>query len=400
MKIIKTILFCGLCLCMTVSLYAQSENKNKTKPIASWEKNWYIEAGGGFQFLLSKNANQLLFKDRITSAFSLTGGRWISPFWGVRLQAQGYAMNGFAMADGTNWNDPVRNHVNVLPSGNYPYYLRFLDLHADAQVSLANLILGYDHNRKWDVIPAIGIGYIHAFPFKGTSAGNSCSGHLSVMAKYRLPKGFDINLEVQGAIIPDRFDGRKTGSPDGLFGVTASVSYHFGKIHLKKRNKIKKASVAQVVWDEERLRQIISEELKKTSAVKAEKDTVYVIKETETKTAVSQSPVPFLLTSIRFEIGKSTPQNGQDILFQNIADYLQAFPNAKIRIEGYADEGTGSVRQNLHLSMQRAVEVHDILKYKYGIDEKRMTDVQGVGSDYQPYKKNEWNRIVLIKVIE
>lgn len=399
---LRNILLSVFSLCLALGVSAQDNQQQKSKPIASWEKNWYIEVGGGTQLLFSKNANKLLFKDRITSAVSLTAGRWFSPIWGLRLQAQGYAMNGFAVADGTNWMDPVRNHVNVLPDGSYPYHLRYLNMHIDAQFSLANVIWGRDHSRRWDLIPAIGVGYIHTFPFKGSSKNDSYSGHLSLMAKYRLPKGFDINLEVAGTILPDNFDGRHTGKPEGIVGVTAGVSYHFGKICLKKKNRRSASrNAGQMLWDEATLRKIIREEVASQKYDSSAKDTVYVVKEVETKEKEAVKTVqPFVLASIQFKIGDSKPKSGQDMMFQNIANYLNAFPEAKIRIEGYADGSTGSSRQNLRLSMQRAVEVRDILSREYGIDERRLLDVQGIGSDYQPYDKDEWNRVVLIKVIQ
>lgn len=396
-KLLMTILLAAAAL-PTLAQGDSTEAKEKTR----WENNWYVEAGGGAQILFSKNAGLLDFGDRITPSVSLTVGRWFSPYWGIRVQAQGYQMNGLAVADGSNWNDPVRGHVDVLPNGNYPYYTRYMNLHADAQISLANLIGGYDPGRKWDVIPALGIGYVHAFPYKGSCKRNTYAGMLSVMAKWRLPKGVDLNLEVGGAIMPDKFDGRDVGYPDGNIGATIGITYNIPKLlpRQKKARKPHAYATQTVIWDEDRLRTIINEELAKVHD--AQKDTVYVVREVQAEqggTSETTAGVPFTLSSIVYELGKDTPKTGQEIYMENIARYMEAHPHVRLRLDGYADNKTGSERVNLYLSMQRATNLRDILINDYGISGNRI-EAQGMGINAQPYDKDEWNRVVIVTVIE
>lgn len=396
-KLLMTILLAAAAL-PALAQGDSTEAKEKTR----WENNWYVEAGGGAQILFSKNAGLLDFGDRITPSVSLTVGRWFSPYWGIRVQAQGYQMNGLAVADGSNWNDPVRGHVDVLPNGNYPYYTRYMNLHADAQISLANLIGGYDPGRKWDVIPALGIGYVHAFPYKGSCKRNTYAGMLSVMAKWRLPKGVDLNLEVGGAIMPDKFDGRDVGYPDGNIGATIGITYNIPKL-LPRQKKARKphAYAAQtVILDEDRLRTIINEELAKVHD--AQKDTVYVVREVQAEqggTSETAAGVPFTLSSIVYELGKDTPKTGQEIYMENIARYMEAHPHARLRLDGYADKKTGSERVNLYLSMRRATNLRDMLINDYGISGSRI-EAQGMGINAQPYEENDWNRVVIVTVIE
>lgn len=396
-KLLMTILLAAAAL-PALAQGDSTEAKGKTR----WENNWYIEAGGGAQILFSKNAGLLDFGDRITPSVSLTVGRWFSPYWGIRVQAQGYQMNGLAVADGSNWNDPVRGHVDVLPNGNYPYYTRYMNLHADAQISLANLIGGYDLGRKWDVIPALGIGYVHAFPYKGSCKRNTYAGMLSVMAKWRLPKGVDLNLEVGGAIMPDKFDGRDVGYPDGNIGATIGITYNIPKLlpRQKKAHKPHAYAAQTVIWDEDRLRTIINEELAKVHD--AQKDTVYVVREVQTEqggTSETAAGVPFTLSSIVYELGKDTPKTGQEIYMENIARYMEAHPHVRLRLDGYADNKTGSERVNLYLSMRRATNLRNILINDYGISGNRI-EAQGMGINAQPYDKDEWNRVVIVTVIE
>lgn len=396
---------------LSIPVMAIEDSKGKEQPEkSSIRDNWYIEVGGGIQVLFSKDASILDFGKRITPSISITGGKWFSPYWGVRLQAQGYSFNGFSTTDGIyvgdplnngliyGPNDPVRNEVVVRPDGSYRYYLRYMNIHADFQVSLANLIGGYKPERKWDIIPAVGFGYIHSFPYKGTSKVNSISTNFSLMGKYKLPKGFDVNMEIQTALMPDRFDGRIVGkSYENNCALTVGVTYHF------KRRSFKQATIKTPEKElKETLREIIREELQTQAPMvynrSGIKDTVIVTQEVS-REVVKTKGKPFTLASILFDNGKADPQNGQDIQFVNIAEYMKKYPEAKIRLEGYADKQTGKPDANLQLSMRRAMKIRSLLINNYGINEKQI-ETQGIGINRQPYEENDWNRVVIVTVVD
>ena len=120
-----------------------------------WD-NWYIEAGGGAQLLFSDDASRLDLKDRITPSVSLTLGKWFSPYWGLRLQGGGWELHGFngikgnyigdplpGMGGAYGPDDPAKDHVTIRPDGSYRHNLRYANVHADFQFSLANLIGGF-----------------------------------------------------------------------------------------------------------------------------------------------------------------------------------------------------------------------------------------------------------------
>lgn len=374
-------------------LPAMSEEKPKDDPPSVKllaKGNWYIEIGGGVQTLFSKDANKLAFGKRVTPSVSFTGGKWFSPYWGARLQLQGFSYHGFSTTDGVylgdplnnnfiyGLNDPVRNHVSIRPDGSYRHYLRYMNLHADFQVALLNLIVGEDEQRKWEVIPAVGLGYMHLFPYKGTPKNNVLSANFSLMGKYRLTKDFDINLEVQTAVMPDQFDGRIAGKLyENSCAVTLGVTYHF-----KKRGFSKK-TVDYVPKE----------------VIRTVRDTVTVTKEIKVEVEKEVFNQPFTLAVIRFGIDSYTPRQEQDINYVNVVRYLNANPRAKIRLDGYADQQTGIPDYNLKLSIKRAATVRQILIDKYGIDKDRV-QAQGIGSNGQPYEKNNWNRVVVVTAIE
>lgn len=373
--------------------------------------NWYAEMGVGGQFYFSKGSSSLNFGERITPAISITGGKWFSPYWGTRIQINGYGLNGYSTIDGiylndplTNGfiygsNDPARNENEIRPDGSYRRNLRYLNTHIDFQVSLANLIIGYNPNRKWDIIPAVGIGYAHTFAYKGTPNTNAVSTNFSLMGKYKFPKGFDLNLEIQNALFPDQFDGRITGKMyESNFAVALGVTYNFGNCnfnYIKQKKQKSKHRPRKIHYV-----QIINPEaLSRVETIKTVIDTVYINKEVKIEEKIPvKNNTPVMLGSILFDIDNNVPSYGQEITFINIVKYLNENPNIKIRLTGYADQQTGTTQYNLQLSVKRSIAVRDILTKKYYIDRKRI-EVQGAGTDAQPYGQRKWNRVVIVTTI-
>lgn len=381
MKRLLTI--CVLLISTAVFSVAQQRNFDKSVLL----ENWYVEANAGAQALFSTDASRLSPKNRISSFFAVTGGKWITESFGFRLRVEGYAYRGYSNVDGLYLDDPVifwiwgnndprREHVNIMPDGSYKRNLRYINTHADLQFSLFNF-LDLKAKDKWDVIMAAGLGYNRLISFKGNSGVNSISTNFGVMAKYRLNKSLDINMEVGTAIMPDHFDGRISGKMyENNLAVSFGVTYKF-----KKRGFKNKSVPVEVVREVERII----------------KDTVTVTKEITVEKKVFNEP--FVLSTISFRINQHNPIPGQYLEFENIVKYLNANPHAKIRLNGYADSKTGTPEYNLGLSTKRAAAVRSILINKYKIDPSKI-QAQGIGSNAQPYSQNQYNRAVLVTIIE
>ena len=128
-KINKYIIVCMLfsfCLSNTVA-----QTKGNISDIRSY---WYIEVGAGALVLFSADASKLSFGGRITPSISVAGGKWFSPYWGTRVQVQGYSFNGNSTTNGLylgnplnngliyGSNDPVRSESVIRPDGSYRHY--------------------------------------------------------------------------------------------------------------------------------------------------------------------------------------------------------------------------------------------------------------------------------------
>ena len=362
---------------------------------ASAQNGWFVEAGGGVQTIFSSDASKLDFGKRLTPSYTIGVGKWITPAYALRLQVGGYALNGMSTSEGLYLrdpqtdgsvygpHDPVIDNVTVRPDGTYRHYLRYVNAHADFMVSLSRLLF---HNQsKFDVLPAIGFGYAHAFAYRGTANTNSLTANFSVAAKYSVLKCMDVNLEIASALMPGHFDGRITGRKyEPTLGATLGLTYRFNAskpyVRKERSKKHRREAVVDTVYMVERI---------------VERP---VFKDRIVEKPVAKKQESFRLASISFAYASAKPAKKQDIVFENIVEYLKQHPSARIRLDGYADKATGKARTNLMLSIRRTDSVRNILIERYGIAPSRI-DAQGIGCNAQPYEKNEHNRVVIVTAL-
>ncbi len=362
---------------------------------ASAQNGWFVEAGGGVQTIFSSDAGKLHFGKRLTPSYRIGVGKWITPAYALRLQVGGYALNGMSTSEGlylrdpqTNGlvygsHDPVIDNVTVNPDGTYRHYLRYVNAHVDFIMSLSRLLF---HNQsKFDVLPAVGFGYAHAFAYRGTANTNSLTANFSVAAKYSVLKCMDVNLEIASALMPDHFDGRITGRKyEPTLGATLGLTYRFNAskpyVRKERSKKYRREAVVDTVYMVERVveRPVITERI--------------------VEKPIAKKQEPFRLASISFAYASAKPAKKQDIVFENIVEYLKQHPSARIRLDGYADKATGNARTNLMLSIRRTDSVRNILIERYDIAPSRI-DAQGIGCNAQPYEKNEHNRVVIVTAL-
>lgn len=362
---------------------------------ASAQNGWFVEAGGGVQTIFSSDAGKLDFGKRLTPSYTIGVGKWITTAYALRLQVGGYALNGMSTSEGLYLrdpqtdgsvygpHDPVIDNVTVRPDGTYRHYLRYVNAHADFMVSLSRLLF---HNQsKFDVLPVVGFGYAHAFAYRGTASTNSLTANFSVAAKYSVMKCMDVNLEIASALMPDHFDGRITGRKyEPTLGATLGLTYRFNAskpyVRKERSKKHRREAVVDTVYMVERVveRPVFKDRIVEKPVVKKQE--------------------AFRLASISFAYASAKPAKKQDIVFENIVEYLKQHPSARIRLDGYADKATGKARTNLMLSIRRTDSVRNILIERYGIAPSRI-DAQGIGCNAQPYEKNEHNRVVIVTAL-
>ena len=95
---------------------------------------------------------------------------------------------------------------------------------------------------------------------------------------------------------------------------------------------------------------------------------------------------------IFFTISHSDVSRAEMVKVEDIAAYLNKYPQAKVTITGYADKGTGNAKVNEKLAKKRSEIVADLLVNKFGIASSRIT-VESKGDTVQPYEQNDLNRV-------
>jgi len=120
---------------------------------------------------------------------------------------------------------------------------------------------------------------------------------------------------------------------------------------------------------EEAARKAAAEEAARKAAAEAEA----ARKAEAEKLAAYQRAAEAALKEINFDFDKSAIREADKAKLQAIADFMKAFPQAKVRVEGNCDE-RGTVEYNLALGERRAHAAQAYL-VSLGVDEARFATV-------------------------
>lgn len=397
------------------------------------EDNWFVELSVGGNVSFSKDSRLNYGFRNLMPNIAVSGGKWFSPFVGVRLQLQGYGtaagstVAGAYLADplpggGFGSNDPVRDHVKIRPDGSYTYPVYFVNVHADVMLSVMSLVnKGMGMLDRWDVIPAVGIGYMHVFSKDGVPASDVLAGSFSVMGKYRVLPFLDVNVEVQSILMPDMYEGRLTGAmADNMFTFNVGVTYNIGGHRFSGRDRIPERNsrnerkprserIAQphypAITDSVLLRKMDDLDRRmealdrRMEALAQERETeggMIVVQGGDLSASDLQGKV---IGTVLYRIGSAKPSSSPRPQLENVLAMLKAFPDAKVCVEGYADGETGSEERNLELSRQRAEHVRDLLVEECGIPENRV-ETKAFGATRSPYKgEADLQRAVVFRLV-
>ena len=361
-----------------IGLFAQNEETNTAqsqekalKQYGFWD-NWFIQGQIGGQHTFSESHKTASFGDKISPNAALGVGKFFSPEVGARLQFGGW----------TSSNNTPNDSYNV----------KYLNINTDALFNITNIFMPYREDRKFSLIGIMGIGYVHGF--KDTKDNvhltNMVSPRLGLQADYRLNEAFSLNLEANGNLLRDDFNGQeKFGcSYDGTLNVLVGVTYRF-----------KDRGFATVDAADAALIQSLNDNINSQRAQIEEYKACCEKKQVvaEPKTIIKEAPAAKenLNSVVIFRIGKATIDASQEVNVYNAAQYLKQNPSAKITIASYCDKKTGTAEFNQKLSESRSAAVAKALK-EYGIDESRFT-IENNGDKKQPFPdNNNWNRVSII----
>lgn len=427
----RKLLLGTILLFLSVSLHAQSDSV-RYNGITTLQDNWYVELSIGGNVLFSQDARLNVGAKNLTPSISLTAGKWLSPFIGARLQMHGYSLAAGSTSFGNYISDklvngcygnydPVREYVTIRPDGSYTYPIYYMNIHTDVTLSLLNLInKGMAATDHWDVIPAVGVGYMHVFNNKGVPASDVVTGNFSIMGKYRILPELDVNVEVQTTLMPDMFEGRLTGAvADPMFSFGVGVTYNINGHNFKGANRISEAYVhkarkkrlAHTGNNDSIYHYMDKNNMELINKLNSVEQKVDAIKDKEKE---NNQPINLIISdeeslrqldgkvvgAIVYVIGSDVPVSPNTSQFLNIVEILHVLPNAKIRVEGYADKATGNAELNMKLAEARVKHAVGILLNEYGVDKDRVESV-AYGDKQTPYEQlsDEELRSVVFRLI-
>lgn len=176
-------------------------------------------------------------------------------------------------------------------------------------------------------------------------------------------------LEGNANITTDKYNSKKAGNADWYFNALAGLRINLGKSHTKAEP--------------------VKEEPKPVPVQE------YVKSEPKPQPKVEEKKVEEIRRDVFFVINSNEITSNEESKIKEVVDFLNANPEAKVVVTGYADAGTGNDRINDAIAAKRADAVVKALKEKYGIEEARITK-DSKGARVQPFSENDKNRVTIM----
>jgi outer membrane protein OmpA-like peptidoglycan-associated protein len=276
-------------------------------------------------------------------------------------------------------------------------HLRYYNIHADVLWNLTNSLGSYSPTRFFDLAPYLGLGYGHRLyndvPLPRwienpdyRKAVDLVTVNAGVQLGFRLSNRISLDVDLGVTGVPDQFDGMVQGAAYELIAAaTGGLSFKLGKTTFEPVESVDYA--------------LIDDLNKKINSLRAEneklsKRPVSCPECPQIAPVVNKTEINYVPNVVFFRLNSSKIDNNQQISVYNTAEFIKN-TGEKIKVIGYADKETGTNNYNLNLSEKRAKSVAKELTTKYNIPSEKIV-VEWKGSNEQPYKNNNWNRVVIM----
>ena len=381
MKMKKTILSC-LMLLAGISANAQ-EQKGTTEYV--FEPHWYVQIQPlGAQYTLG----EVSFGDLLSYNVQATVGRQFSKLWGARL-----AVNAWQSKAGSKFD---------ISNKEYKWKWNYVAPTIDATFNVSNALFGFNPNRVFNLSAFAGLGLNIGFSnteaadadkairAMGTIVGANGTtyttnqgleylwdgtkvrlmGQFGLMGDFKVSDKVSIGLELSANTLNDKYNSKKAKNWDWYFNALAGVKIALGNTY---STRFIPAPEPEIRYVEKIVEKVVEVPAK--------------VKEPEAKTEA-------LRRDIFFAIGKTVIRKSEQQKVNEVVEYLNANPEAKVNITGYADAGTGNDRINDRLAAGRADVVVKALK-KAGVAASRIS-YDSKGARVQPFADNDSNRVSIV----
>ena len=363
----KSILVAALA---AVSLSAAAQDAPKEKFHPHWTLG--LQGGAGYSYGEHKK-----FSDVITPAAGVHLGYQFTPVFNLRGHVSGWqGKNGWSVDHNPQY-----------------YKWNYVNAGLDGVFNLSNLFAGYNPNRLVSFSALLGAGYIQGFDnleavvakqinpdelrYKWHSNTLSLlAGRVGAIVDFRLCKRVSFNVEALVTATHDKFNskdgyGKNVDWQSNLFG---GFTFRLGKLSTVVPVPVVPAPVAPA-----------PEPVEEPAPAPCP-----VVGKDYKPEPVKVEP---LTRNVFFLINSAKVRPSELVKVQEVVAYLNANPNAKVAITGYADKGTGNKTINARLSKQRANAVFNELVKKNIPANRIVKDAKG--DTVQPFSVNNENRVVI-----
>jgi len=389
---LRKLLLSGLMMAGAVTASAQAP---EAKTVYDFNPHWYIQLQGGVQYTLG----EIKFKDLWGPNVQGAIGYQFNPNFGLRLSVNGWQSR--AGADFGSEFTPMENY--------YQWKWYYVAPALDFRVSLSNLLFGYNPKRVVDVGAFIGGGVNIAWANDKNKGGHAlyemnrihsalnqvgglggyqiqdganymeyywdgtkvrAVGRAGITVDFNITDNIALGLEANANMLCDHYNSKKAGNPDWYFNALAGIKINLGKTYTER---VITPPAPQVV------EKVIEKVVEKPAPAPAPKQ------------VAAEGP---MRRDVFFTINKSLISKSEASKVREIADYLNAHPNASVEVTGYADAGTGNKTINDRLAKRRAAAVVKSLVNDYGIASSRIKS-DSKGDRVQPFAENDKNRVAI-----
>ena len=380
-KLMIVLAFAGI----SMSSMAQDADPVQKYSVAtnSFWSNWFIQVGGNWNAWYSgeehgKNlASSPVEKFRSNPGAAFAIGKWFTPGLGLRTKVQGI------------WGKTVTDDNNA-GNGN-KYWV--LDEHI--MFNLSNLLMGYNEDRVWNVVPFVGGGIgrtmTHNLYAMNLSAGIQSTWKVSKLLNIYLEGGWNrFEGDIDGNELVTR-PNRGWDCHDNNLYAEVGLTFNLGKATWNKVPDVD-ALKAQYQNEIDGLRNQLND-------ANAENDRLRNMLANQPKAETPAAVKEFVQTpiSVFFNLNKTNIASQKDLVnVQALAKYAKE-NNSKLLVNGYADSATGKPAHNQWLSEERAKTVAGELQ-KMGIDSSNITTKGNGGVD--ELSPISFNRRATVQVTE
>lgn len=369
----KTYLLMGALMALSPRIAAQDTGGGE-EAADVFRPHAYVQVAGGAQYTLGEASPG----DLISPNVQVAAGWQLRPWLGARLAVGAWQSRGGVNGIMTDGGAAGRT-----------YKYSYVAPAADLVFNLSNVICGYSPTRVASLTAFVGAGaniafgndeaiditrsgYELAYVWDGTRVRPV--GRAGIGLDLRLSRAVSIGLEANANVTSDKYNSKKAGNADWYFNALAGVRIAIGRTTRKAAPAAQPEPVIPVA--EEPAPQPVEQEVQPEPAPQP----------VEAKAAEPAR------RDIFFRINSFAVRDSEMGKLAELAGYLEANPEARLRVTGYADAATGTAAINERLSAKRAAEVARLLVRKFGIAAGRIVTAHE-GSRVQPFAENDSNRV-------